>query len=325
AYQYAVSANFGPWNKIECSAPPISLPKHMGCNGDKCEMIAGSGSATCTNDRNCKDKIHNGCDAATQKCVDNIPGVGTDDCTVGDDAECVRQIAIGTAGPPCTATPGTICNAKNEDEGVDTFKPNPGANCAYNAVSRYNSAIDDAVSKVPKSGNINLNAMIKATIAQESKGDLHPPPVCDTTVQGKKICTYGLMQISTSVANQYRNRCGVAQQTEETMPNLTADQQICLGAFYLTDLPGIPADQRDVRTLAAHFNGGGTGSSGGKGALDASQHCSACSMNPQQTTATKRWECQWDDSQHSTCNTGYSNLRKKYVPNVLKCYNEFQK
>ena len=90
AYQYATSANFGPWNQIECQAPPISLPQHMGCNGDTCEMVDGSGSAVCSNDRNCKDKVHNGCDTTTQKCVDNIPGIGTDNCTVGDDTVCTR-------------------------------------------------------------------------------------------------------------------------------------------------------------------------------------------------------------------------------------------
>ncbi|MDP3779494.1 MAG: hypothetical protein Q8R30_05635, partial [bacterium] len=89
AYQYAVSANFGPWNKIECSAPPISLPKHMGCNGDKCEMIAGSGSATCSGNENCgANAKHLGC--ADQKCA-YVSGSGTNDCAEGDDPVCKKR------------------------------------------------------------------------------------------------------------------------------------------------------------------------------------------------------------------------------------------
>jgi len=87
AYQYAASANFGPWNQIECQAPAISLPKHMGCNGDTCEMVDGSGSAVCSGPKNCgPNATHSKCDFPNQKCAE-VPGQGTDDCT--SDAQCI--------------------------------------------------------------------------------------------------------------------------------------------------------------------------------------------------------------------------------------------
>lgn len=100
AYQYATGANFGPWNKIECSAPPISLPKHMGCTADqRCKSIDGSGSNTCTSNYNCTEKKHLEC---SHGMCQKVAGIGTDDCSYSPD-NCPPERHVCSAGS-CVAT-----------------------------------------------------------------------------------------------------------------------------------------------------------------------------------------------------------------------------
>ncbi len=123
--------------------------------------------------------------------------------------------------------------------------------------------------------------------------------------------SYGLMQIQPSTANLYRSRCGVTETITSSW--LTdpahAEQVICLGAEYIRALSQGTCGG-SVRTLAAGYNGGA-------GACQPSRDCAgttSCGGG-----ATERWECLYDDGNHTTCNTGYDETRD-YATKVQYCY-----
>ncbi len=133
AYQYAGSSpSFGPWNKIQCQSPEIAYPKHMGCNGDKCELVSGSGGSTCDTKstlNNCKQ--HFGCNDKEQCVVIDSPGL--DSCTQNPNS-CPKTVFRCLAGA-CVETKGSFttsdCDPKNNGSeckgGADTILTNEEA------------------------------------------------------------------------------------------------------------------------------------------------------------------------------------------------------
>ena len=320
AYSYAQGAKFGPWHVIECQSPQLSRPEHLECVNEQCVLKDGLGNGdTCSKDNGSRSCIrHLACakPPEPQVCtMVNEPGLDScdplnDRCKIVD----IAGICTGTgAGVSCT------------DAGVDTFEPDPSANCSVSTVNRWQSSIDKFNNSFlhPSAG---LEKMIKAIIAKESGGDITQvsPPDGD----GKRA--YGLMQlkVATVAVDKYAKKCGVNKNDIDgawlTNP-ANADKSVCLGASYLLDTSGVPAGPigpEALRVFAAHFNGGPE-------AVAPSVNCTTCEMNAKQNkNPTQRWECLWDDNAHNNCNalkqTGnYSNLRKNYVPFVLKCFNEF--
>jgi len=72
----------------------------------------------------------------------------------------------------------------------------------------------------------------------------------------------------------------------------------------------------DPRHLAAGYNGGA-------GACSDSDNCTGCSMC---NGTTRKWECLWDDDEHTDCNSiGTPTFKetRDYVPKVNYCYSQF--
>ena len=150
----------------------------------------------------------------------------------------------------------------------------------------------------------------------------------------------GLMQIQAGTANMYRNRCGVqhditcgwlrgqqsALQQGETLETV-ARASICIASEYMIAVKNSSCYGGQIRDLPAGYNGGGgCDQSNPKGnALALSVSCS------QQTRAepkydkdcsnrsTLRYECLWENLDHTTCNTGFRETRD-YVAKFNVCY-----
>jgi len=305
AYQYATSPNFGPWNKIECQAPPISLPKHMGCNGDTCEMVEGSGSATCSEDANCGDQAqHLGCDK-DQQCS-YLDGTGTNNCEEGDDPKCVKKAEDICKGVEC------------KDSNIDTYKPNLAADCSIKG--DWDKAITAGIKRAGNiGGGIDMVKMVKAIMATESHGNISQPSPAGAC---------GLMQTLPDTGRRYASLCGASFQEASTCDfykkAVNAEASVCI-AVKIMIAAGDGNCGKSVHNIAGGYNGG-------QGACNASVDCGSqagtgqCRVSPDQVGETKRWECLYEDSGHTKCNAdktdGNFMETRKYVPNVLNCYNK---
>ncbi|HVY68108.1 MAG TPA: lytic transglycosylase domain-containing protein, partial [Patescibacteria group bacterium] len=178
---------------------------------------------------------------------------------------------------------------------------NPGCSKG-NTCSAYDSAIKTAAAKV-SIGSLNAEALIRSIMYNESSCGANLSSVAGS---------YGIMQLQPSTANQYKSSCGVSNAIDQawlTNPNNFA-ASICIGAYYLQHLSQSGCGS-DVRSIAAGYNGG-------EAACQNSVDCASdtsCAGG-----SVKKWECAYDDPQHSTPNTGYQETRS-YAPKVLGCYN----
>jgi soluble lytic murein transglycosylase-like protein len=126
----------------------------------------------------------------------------------------------------------------------------------------------------------------------------------------------GLMQLLPSTANQYRNRCGVAQLIDAawlTNP-ANASVSICIAAEFIRAMAQTQCGS-DPHHLAAGYNGGPAGACGISTDCAGEQSCTG--------GAKKRWECLYNNPQHTSCNTGPNSYEqtRNYVSSVYYCYN----
>ena len=126
------------------------------------------------------------------------------------------------------------------------------------------------------------------------------------------------MQFRPSTANIYKSRCGVtANITSSWLTDpANANASICLAAEFIKALSQTSCGNT-ARGIAAGYNGG-------SGACNNSVDCAgenSCAGGPK-----KRWECLYDNPQHTVCNGGSDpvggyNETRNYATKVLFCYN----
>ncbi|MDP3779488.1 MAG: transglycosylase SLT domain-containing protein, partial [bacterium] len=282
------------------------------CVDGQCkEGVPGSGADRCTEDKNCADPpVHNECkDQACQE----VSGSDVNRCTEGTD-ECVEGLCKGKPG-----TPGESC----PDAGYNTCKPatvSAEGDCAKSKVNSWQAQITEGISKVSICG-VDTEKLVKAIIASESSGII--------TKENNGHC--GLMQLSPNDVRNYAPKCKLPSSPNLKSTDVTCDwlkktenaaASICLGANYLQFFASTQCG--NLRNIAAGFNGGSS-------ALSESANCGSgsgkCQVCPGQSWNTKRWECLWEDNEHSICNasrtSGSYQETRKYVPKVWGCYNQF--
>ena len=210
----------------------------------------------------------------------------------------------------------------------------PGDGCDVSAVNRWTTGITNGVGGATDiCSGVNAVKMLKAIVANESDG-----------VPGKTSfnnTSFGLFQLRPSTARDFKTACSVtadlstdaAAQAWLLDPNPDTAKvaaQACMAAGLLRSL--VSPCGCDVRQLAAGYNGGGSG----QGACNVSSNCGPAARadggecqicgTAQGTRPTKRWECPWDDNQHSAgmCNVtrnGNFSQTRIYAPRVEWCYN----
>ncbi|MCC6404811.1 MAG: transglycosylase SLT domain-containing protein [Candidatus Yanofskybacteria bacterium] len=132
---------------------------------------------------------------------------------------------------------------------------------------------------------------------------------CRTNPENSGAGAYGLMQIQPATANSFRSACGVSERINAAwlMSDANIEKIICVGAAYLKSLVG-SCGSSPVH-LAANYNG--------SNACGPSRDCSQI-QSCTGAGAMKRWECPWNDPQHTTANTGFHETRD-YAPKVAYC------
>ncbi len=221
----------------------------------------------------------------------------TDNSTPQQSA--TKQLSIvvgGTAGVTCKFTGVNLCQASNR-----TPYNNQTMVCGASACSQYVSAINQYAGRTGMSNGANF---LKAIMIKES--------ACNA--QADSGHAQGLMQLKASTANIYKNRCGVSENITAQWLKDNPTLSICIAAEYMraltqTSCGGTP------RNIAAGYNGG-------SGACQQSSDCAgetSCAGDP-----VKRWECLYDNPQHTVCNdirpSSYDETRD-YAVKVLYCYN----
>lgn len=196
-------------------------------------------------------------------------------------------------------------------------------NCSTSVVNQWNSQIQAVINEghtvCPA---VDTVKMVKAIMSQESGG------VPRTASDGESA---GLMQLKPETASNYKTQCGVPVSTTIDFAWLNnsanGQAQICMAIEYMKNRL-VGQCGCDVRQLAAGYNGGE------QGACNESTNCgSAAAVQGGQCLAcadeifTRRWECLWDDNEHTTCNVdrpeGSLSVTRAYVPKVSYCYGQF--
>ncbi len=155
-------------------------------------------------------------------------------------------------------------------------------------------------------GGINAS-VLREVMAQESS--------CNIGQTNPISGACGLMQLVPSTAQVYRGACGVTSQIDcAWLRNpANAEASVCLAAAYLRSLQsGICGG--GIRQVLAGYNGG-------FGACQMSQDCA--SMQSCDGGSVRRWECPYDNPQHTICNkdrtSGNYEETRRYVPEILTC------
>jgi hypothetical protein len=216
--------------------------------------------------------------------------------------QCVATVRtpnpLGTTIVTTTSTPITIGGSKTPaPTSATNLCQGTQTSCSNSSCSQYVSSINKYASQtgVPSS-------LIKAIMFNESSCNYNPP--------SSGAGAYGLMQIKPETANQFKSRCGVSENITSgwLTSSRNSDAIICIGAEYLKSISsGVCGSS--PRNVAAGYNGGTV-------ACERSVSCSgdlSCDG-----TATKKWECLYDNPAKTVPNTGYEETRK-YAPKVAYC------
>ena len=216
--------------------------------------------------------------------------------------QCTNPTALPTITPgpgpsssltPTPATSGAVCKFSNKDLCADQATACATSNCAQYA---------DSIGKY-SGPYVNV---LKAIMFNESS--------CNIGARsGAGAC--GLMQLLPATANQFRGVCGVSQliTCNWLTSSANADKSICIASAYVQSLAGGRCGA-DIHNVAGGYNGGG----GADGACGESRSCAgetSCTGGPK-----RRWECLYDNTAHTQCNTGYDETRN-YVSKVSYCTN----
>jgi len=253
--------------------------------------------------------IRYSCNSLNQ-CVVNPNGEYVNDPTCS--GRCAPAMAGTCKGKDCAGDTANICGPVN-----------PGDNCNISAISALSADIKTGAGNKTICSGVDTVKLLKAIIANESDGRVD--------IVSSDGLSAGPFQLTVETANNYKSACGVSETIDFNWLKRrdTVSKQACIAAEFIKTLVG--ACGCDVRQLAAGYNGGGKG----KGACDVSTNCGPaaagqggeCSICPNQTRPTKRWECLWDNNDHTVCNIdrkeGSFAPTRKYAPRVEYCYGQF--
>lgn len=212
-----------------------------------------------------------------------IAGVTFYDINDRDKADELLRYAIDQLDESIQATPnntGVTCrfSGKNLCQPVAT-------QCSAASCSQYVASINKYA------GGAATISLLKSIMFRESS--------CNPRASSGS--SFGLMQLQPSTANMFAKRCGVNERiTTSWLTNpANADASVCISANYIRSIASGTCGS-SVRNIAAGYNGG-------TGVCKPSTDCAGeigCSGQPVQ-----RWECLYDNTQHTICNTGYDQSR----------------
>jgi hypothetical protein len=284
-----------PWNQIQCTGGGVAETK------------------PCTSDANCSSSgLY--CDFNnTNRCVT----AGNLRCIM--DEECPAPYHCGNSGLCTTEAAANACGGVACSDSNLNICSEASNNCSMSQVNAWDTEIRAAASGKSICSGIDTVRIVKAIMAKESGGDIS---------QISPAGAAGLMQLLPSTANYWKvgpYQCAPNENIDVAWLVNPANVQksICIAIDFMRSL--VADCGCNVRQIAAGYNGGGgiigscfQSANCGPAAQSSGGECIAC----QGDTYTRRWECLWDDNQHTICNTGYSETRS-YAPQVLYCYGQF--
>jgi len=229
-----------------------------------------------------------------------------------------------TGGQPqiCCCKPPACQNNSCSDANINICGTTT-TDCSKAAVNNYTDEITAAANGHTVCSGVDTIKLVKAIMSQESGG------VIDRI--SSDGLSSGLMQMRPETARQFKGVCGASGETitlEWLKKPENAQKQICMAIEYLKTL--VDPCGCNVRNLAAGYNGGGAALGActestdcGSAAATVGGQCLMCASE----TLTRRWECPWDNTQHTECNvdntSGSFNFTRRYVPKVNYCYGQF--
>ncbi len=239
-------------------------------------------------------------------------GVGTPATTVTPNPGAGGPTPIN--GGTCT---GAACTFAGQPDVLSAVAVNPGDGCDAVAVNALNTAIVSGAGSIQIASGINTVKLLKAIIANESNG------VIDIGSSDGRSA--GPFQLTPETAKPYASQCGVTATIDMAWLRSSANvaAEACIAATYIKSYASVCG--ADPRQLAAGYNGGGGGACGVS--TDCGPGAGQCTVYPNQTRSTRRWECLYDDTAHNVCNSdrasGTLAFTRRYAPKVEFCYNQF--
>ncbi len=192
-------------------------------------------------------------------------------------------------GPTTPTGPGAICSGAGHNL------------CQGQAMTCSNSSCGQYAAYATKyAGGAATANLLKAIMMKESscRADAVSP-----------AGAYGLMQMLPSTAKIYARDCDIKADITGGYLQRNPESSVCLAAAFVRALSQGSCGT-SVQNIAAGYNGGG-------GACGQSTSCAGektCSES------TRKWQCLYDDTAHTQCNTGYNETRD-YATKVLYCSN----
>ena len=219
------------------------------------------------------------CNSLNQ-CVINPNGAYINDPTCGGKCVAISSPSLSPS-PPSSSTPlACMYNGVNYATlNLCNGQQRPGG-CGGSRCSQYVSSINRYAN-----GAATVQ-LLKTIMVIES----------DCNMSAHTGSSYGLMQLQTATANQFKNRCGVTENiTPAWLTNpANADKSICIAAAYINSIAAGTCGSQP-RNIYAGYNAG-------SGNCAPSRDCAndkSCDGG-----VVKKWECPYDNQQHTICNTG---------------------
>lgn len=169
----------------------------------------------------------------------------------------------------------------------------------------------------PILGGVSNRKLVESIMLHESSCRVNPPP--------SGAGAYGLMQMKPETANRFRDGCDVTEEIRDTEGNViekrevsitpgwlmsaaNAEKIVCVAANFIESLKG--ACGSEPLHIAAGYNGGELACARSRDCADME---SAAGGGPM-----RRWECPWNNRDHTDPNRGYVETRN-YAPKVAAC------
>lgn len=197
--------------------------------------------------------------------------------------------------PGTTAGPAGVC----PQSGLALCQGDPAMNCNISACAQYAGAISQ------HAGGVATASLLRALMIAESSCNISSV---------SPVGAAGLMQLRPSTANVYRQYCNIPSNVSITAAWLTnpanANSSICLASQYIQRGLAPSSCGTSPQNIIAGYNAGPV-------YCQPSRDCTGASC----TGGTiRRWECLYDDANHTICNTGLVETRN-HVRRVTQCMN----
>ncbi len=224
------------------------------------------------------------------------------DCRVGNLKD-LTDVSVPSVRTP-TPKPGSAT-----DPTGPTTPTGPGATCSGSGqnlcegqvMTCGNSSCGQYAGLAAKyAGGAATTSLLKAIMMKESS--------CNAFA-ASPAGAYGLMQMLPSTAKIYARDCDIKADITGGYLQRNPESSVCLAAAFVRALSQGSCGSA-VQNIAAGYNGGG-------GACGQS---TACAGEKTCSESTRKWQCLYDNSDHTTCNTGYNETRD-YATKVLYCTN----